>query len=275
LKVPFSKFSKSDQIKYNFNKIEVDYSKKIEKVKQIKKGLVRNYKEATIPKIIKKTPLAQEVKEFSESKIIQKEKIDEKQKAVQIIRYKRDILYSARLTYSPLNTDYSDSLTSDTNKSNLIEPSGSVSFGNHKIEASYFKSDNDFFNNENIDTSWYKLGYKYNYENVNIGLSANHISFDGNLLDGYDTFPSFEIDFKNTSDYVDFEYGGSVGLGDQVNYSYEYFFNVNIKPSVNSDESFVIGYKNRTLELKVDADNNAIDHKLEFTGPFIGINTVF
>jgi len=28
--VPFSKFSKSDQIKYNFNKIEVDYSKKIE-----------------------------------------------------------------------------------------------------------------------------------------------------------------------------------------------------------------------------------------------------
>ena len=285
--VPFSKFSQSQQIKYNFKKVEVNNIQKKEEVKKIE-----NYYNQTPSNTIKEIeivkPIDERVQEVETINVIQKEQLLEiekieqatekeivKQEVVQKTRYKQDILYSARLTYSPLSADYSDSLTSDSNKSNLIEPSGSVSIDNHKIEASYFKSDNDFFNNENLDTSWYKLGYKYNYQNVNVGLAANHINFDGNLLNGHDTFPSLEIDFKNTFASMDFEYGGAVGVGDQVEYSYEYFFNVNIKPSVNSDESFVFGYKNRTLELKVDADNNAIDHKLEFTGPFIGINTAF
>ena len=293
--VPFSKFSQNQQIEYNFKKVEVNNYERIDEVKEIKKVSIRNYKEPTSTNVINEIeiqeveiiePIVEETIDVKETKIVQQEQVSqiekieqvekpvEKQKTVQKTRYQQDILYSARLTYSPLTANYSDSNVSDSNKSNLIEPSGSVSFGEHKVEASYFKNDNDFFDSTNLETTWYKLAYKYNYKNLNIGLAANHISFDGNLLDGHDTFPSLEIDFKNSSDFIDFEYGGSVGIGDQVDYSYEYFFKVNIKPSINSEESFVIGYKNRTLELKIEdpIDDN---HKLEFTGPFIGINTVF
>ena len=115
------------------------------------------------------------------------------------------------------------------------------------------------------------MSYKYHYKNANIGFAVNHIAIDGNFIDGYETFPSLEVDFKNSLELIDFEYGGSAGKGNDVDYSYEYFFNVNIKPFDNSDESFVIGYKNRTLNL----ENGNDEYKIEFSGPFVGVNTKF
>ena len=170
------------------------------------------------------------------------------------------------MTYSPLTADYSSSLGSSSDKSNSIEPSGFISFGDHKIEASYFKSENEF-SSINTETTWYKLSYKYNYENVNIGLGVNHINFDRIVNEKKEIFPSFEVDFKNSSGLMDLEYGASLGKNENIDYAYEYFINLNIKPYDNSNQSLVLGYKNRTIE-----EN---DEKIEFTGPFIGINTVF
>jgi len=240
--VPLSEFSENQQIEHNFKKVEIINNKKIEQVKQIKKIEI-------------KKPIVIQTKQ-------------EKEKVVQRTMYKQDILYSARLTYSPLSAEYSNSTISDSSKSNSIEPSGSVSFGKHKIEASYFNSENNF-NSSNVETTLYKLAYKHKYKNVNIGLAANHLLIDSDTNKEKETFPSLEVDFKNSSEFIDLEYGASIGKNDSVDYSYEYFFNVNVKPSVNSDESLVIGYKNRTIQLKEN------DEKLEFTGPFIGINTKF
>lgn len=256
--VPFSKFSQTEQVEYNFKKAEIKADEKIEQVKQIKKVSIRNYKKPTQTNIIKKEEIRKPIAQ----------KITKSKEVVKKTKYKQDILYSARLTYSPLTAEHSTATTSDSNKSNSIEPSGSVSFGDHKVEASYFKSENDF-NSSSIDTSWYKLAYKYNYENVNVGVAANHLVIDKNSGEEKESFPSLEIDFKNNSEFIDFEYGASVGKNDNIDYSYEYFFNVNVKPSSHSDESLVVGYRNRTVQLEAN------DEKLEFTGPFIGINTKF
>lgn len=270
--IPFSKFSQNEQIEYNFKKAEINNSERIDEVRQIKKVPIRNYKKPTATNITRKIeirkPIEQESKkatELTETKVIEKK---QKEKTLKKTRYKQDILYSARLTYSPLTADYSSSITSDSNKSNSIEPSGSVSFGDHKIEASYFKSENDF-SSTNVETTWYKLAYKHKYKNANIGVGANHLVVDASANEKKETFPSLEIDFKNTSELMDFEYGASVGKNDNIDYAYEYFFNVNIKPSSSSDESLVIGYKNRTVQLEQN------EEKLEFTGPFVGINTKF
>ena len=260
--VPFSKFSKSDQVKYNFNKIEVDYSKKIE----IRKPIVQEVTK------IKETNLVvekEQIQQALDEKQLQNE--TSKSNTIQKTRYNKDILYSARLTYSPLSTKLDDL---EKDNSTFFEPSGAVSFGNHRIEANYFKSENGFFSNLlNIETIWYKLAYKHNYKNVNFGLAFNHLIFDTDLFSKEkETFPSFEIDFKNSLDYIDFEYGGSVGIGNNIDYSYEYFFNVNIKPSMHSNESFVVGYKNRTFNIK-NIINDEL--KVEFAGPFIGVNVNF
>ena len=264
--IPFSKFTENQQIKHNFKKVEINNNQRIDEVKQIKKVSIRNYKKPTSTNIVKKTEIRKSiVQKTTEPKIIQK---DLKEKNVVKTRYEHDILYSARLTYSPLTTDYSTSTTDNTNKTNSIQPSGSLTYGNHKVEASYFKSENDF-STSNLDTSWYKLAYKYNYKNINIGAAANHLVVDTNSIEKKETFPSLEIDFKNNSEVIDFEYGASVGKNSNIDYSYEYFFNVNVKPSKNSNQSLVVGYKNRTVQFE---KNN---EKLEFTGPFIGINTKF
>lgn len=249
--VPFSKFTQSEQIEHNFKKVEVNNTKNIEIAKPI------------VPRVTKKVKTNDVVKE----KILHTNKNQiKKQKHTKKTVYKQDILYSARLTYSPLTANYSSSLLDTSDTSNSVEPSGSVSFGNHKIEANYFKSENEFSSNK-AETTWYKLAYKYNYENVNIGFGANHVSIDRNNNDIKETFPSLEIDFKNSSGLLDLEYGASLGKNKNIDYSYEYFINLNIKPYENSNLALVLGYKNRTIE----KDNE----KIEFTTPLIGINTVF
>lgn len=249
--VPFSKFTQSEQIEYNFKKIEVNNTKNIEITKPI------------VPKVSEKVKTNDVVKE----KILHKNKNQvEKQKVVQKTIYNQDILYSARLTYSPLTADYSSSLGNTTDSSNSVEPSGSVSFNSHKIEANYFKSENEFSFNK-AETTWYKLSYKYNYENVNIGIGANHVSIDRNNNDIKETFPSLEIDFKNSSGLMELQYGASLGKNKNIEYAYEYFINLNLKPYNDSNLALVLGYKNRTIE----KDNE----KIEFATPLIGINTVF
>lgn len=268
--IPFSKFSQNEQIEYNFRKAEINNSERIDEVRQIKKVPIRNYKKPTATNITRKIeirkPIKQESKkatEITESKVIEKK---QKEKTLKKTRYKQDILYSARLSFSPLTADYSSSLGNTSDKSNSIEPSGSVSFGDHKIEANYFKSENDF-SSTNVETTWYKLAYKHKYRNANIGMGINHLSIDSTLSDEKEIFPSVEVDLKNTSELMDVEYGASVGKNDNIDYAYEYFINLNIKPKENSNQALVVGYKSRTIERN--------DEKFEFNGPFIGINTKF
>lgn len=262
--VPFSKFSKEKQVEYNFVKVEKKSNEKIQEVKKIKKTQIRNYKKPNEANLIKKTQLRKPVIQDT----IKPKTNNIKSAQLEATKYKQNILYTAKLTYSPLNVEHSTTTTSSTNKSNSFEPSASINYGNHKLEGSYFKSESDA-SVADIDTTWYKLAYKYNYKNASAGIAANHLIIDKTVSQKKETFPSLEIDFKNSSEYLALQYGASIGKNSNIDYAYEYFFNVDIKPSIDSSASVVVGYKNRTVQF----ENN--DEKFEFTGPYLGINTKF
>lgn len=245
--VPFSKFSKDKQIEYNFVKVEKNTNEKVQTVKEIKKTEI-------------KKPITRNNVKTVEKNI--------KPTLIEETKYKQNILYSAKLTYSPLNIDHSTSTTSSSSKSNSFEPSATLNYGDHKLEGSYFKSESDA-SIASIDTTWYKLAYKYNYKNASAGIAANYLVIDKASSEEKEIFPSLEVDFKNTSDFLELQYGASLGKNSNIDYVYEYFLNVDIKPTIDSSSSVVVGYKNKTVQFEEN------DEKFEFTGPYIGINSKF
>ena len=173
--------------------------------------------------------------------------------------------FSAQITYSPITTTISGSGISLSNKTNGFVPEIQLQKGNHKAVAEYFKVENDFLG-ANVETTIYKLGYRYVYENANVGVDANYAVFDDGTSDE-EFYPSLEIDFSHNIDNIELSYGAGIGKNNNIDYAYDYFFNAGIKPYALSEASLVAGYKNRTIK-----DN---DSKLEFKGPYIGVKSSF
>ena len=256
--VPFSEFSKNQKLKYNFVKVE----NIIEEKKVIQKPIIRAYKKETQKMVIKqreirKPILTDSVMTKTPKKVPQK-----------IMGHEDNISFSAQLIYSPITSNYSNSTSSDSRTTNLVQPEITVKYNKHTVKADYFTNESEFTSNK-IDTTWAKLGYRYNYEAVNIGIDANYVDIDNNSNNIEEIFPSLGIDVKNVTDSIDFNYGASAGTNNNIDYSYEYFFNVDIKSSVSDAASLVVGYKNKTIKLTED------EEKYEFKGPYIGINTHF
>lgn len=300
--VPFSDFSNNQKLEYNFEKVDKIESfkkvyKKVEKIKEIKvpevtkriveKDITKDID--TIKKVIKEeTPKIKiEKKELPKKEIVKPISVKKIQKTIitntpkidikkstpkvslknKIKKSKEDLTLSLEVVYSPLSVSYSKASTNESNKSNSFEPKAELSYGKHKASAKYFKSENSF-STTNLETTWYKLGYKYNYKNANIGIDANHLVVEQNSNEKKESFPSLEVDFKNSVENIDLSYGASLGKNDNVD-SYEYFVNVGIKPISTDNTSLLVGYKNRTVKIEES------DEKLEFKGPFIGVNTSF
>jgi hypothetical protein len=154
-----------------------------------------------------------------------------------------------------------------SNDTNGFVPEVELEINNHKIVAEYFKAENNFVGSD-METTIYKLGYRYKYLNANIGSDINYLELEGlTASTDEEIYPSFEIDFNHKIDNIDLSYGFGIGKNNNIEYAYDYFFNAGIKPYALSDASLVAGYKNRTV--KED------DTKVEFKGPYIGVRSTF
>jgi len=259
--VPFSKFSKEQKVEYKFETLK----KKVvvpKKTPIVKKEIV--YKKPVENIVVKKEEILQETTSIKKATMVNNKHLIHKKEA-------EPLVFNFRLnpTISSLTSEYSSSSSKASKRKTVFEPTFEVSTSNHTIGANYLKVDNDFSSTK-LETTWYKLFYKYKYHNTNLALIANHLTLDKTTSEISEIFPSFGIDFANNVDILDLSYGASVGKGSDIDYSYEYFFNIGVKPYNFDKASFVLGYKNRTV--KVD---NQADEKIEFRGPFIGINSTF
>ena len=136
----------------------------------------------------------------------------------------------------------------------------------------YFTSEDEFsgVNTGVIDTKlqWFKLGYRYNIDDLSIGADMNYVTLDVNETEDYnELYPSLELEFNHDIENIELSYGAGYGKNNNIDYSYDYFLSAGIKPYALSEASLVAGYKNRTIK---DSDT-----KLEFSGPFIGVNSTF
>jgi len=260
--IPFSEFSKEQKVEYKFETLKKEVITP-KKTQVVKKQSV--YKKPVENIVIKKEEILQNSPKLVENKIIEKK---------QYLNHKKDknpMVLNFRLNgiVSSLTSEYSNSSSKSSKKKAVFEPTFEVSSSKHTLGASYLKVDNDFTSTK-LETTWYKVFYKYKYHNANLALIANHLTLDKTASETSELFPSFGIDFANNVDILDLSYGATVGKGSDIDYSYEYFFNIGLKPYDFNKASFVLGYKNRTVKV-----TNNSDDKIEFRGPFIGINSTF
>lgn len=291
--VPLSKITQDKQLEYNFitldntviqasdvetqSTVYEDGYESVENIPVVKPQEVQIINKPKIQEVVK----PQVVKEIpNKDKLILNDEVKYTPKKAELItndmnktdvQLKKDVFFTAALTYSPITAEISDSSVSLSNKSNVFIPEGQVQINKHKFVAEYFKSENDFAGpttSVNVDTQWFKSGYRYNIENANVGADINYIKMESDLNTTEDeVFPSVEIDFSHNVDIVEFTYGAGIGTNSNIDYAYDYFLDVGIKPTQFSEASLIAGYKNRTFKDQ--------DAKYEFSGPYIGVKSTF
>ncbi len=188
------------------------------------------------------------------------------------VQLQRDLFFTAKITFSPVTADLSGFGTSLSDKSNVFIPEARIDINDHSFTAEYFTSKNEFsgINTTTIETQiqWFKGGYRYNIDNLSIGADLNYAVLDVNSEEDYnELYPSLEIDMNHNIDNISLNYGAGFGKNNNIDYSYDYFLNVGIKPYALSEASLVAGYKNRTIKDE--------DTKLEFSGPYLGVSSTF
>ncbi len=298
--IPFSKFSQSQQIEYNFKKVEVDYTQRIDEAKQIKKVLIRNYKKPMPIIINEKIEIEKPISENStniEEQIIQKKDVN---KNIEIVNeykndnilndevkytekpFSSDLSITPKLTYSYLrhDGDYPGKIGLKDNE-NILVPEISLAYKNHILKAEVMSTKGHFkrvlIGGGDLDTktSWYKLNYLYKYQDIKIGLAYNSYKMKWNPIvsnvplsvNNKRTFPSLEVHFKNEKDKLQVEYGASLGKSGTVNLAYDYYVNLGYKIFKNDDLIISAGYRNRSIEFD--------SLKFEYYGPTISLSSTF
>lgn len=185
---------------------------------------------------------------------------------------KETTTFTAQVAFSPITSEISGSGISLSDDSNTFIPQVEIGIDKHKIVAEYFQIKNSF-SGTSFDSTIAKLGYRYAFDNLNIGGDVNYskleLTLQGNDIYQEEVYPSFEMDFNQNIENIQLTYGAGLGRGDDIKYYLNYFINAGIKPYALSDASFVVGYKARTL--KYDEENIKVD----FKGPYIGVKSSF
>lgn len=277
--LPLSELSKDKQYEYNF----ITLGNTVIDAKEVNTQstpIPDGYK--SVDKIVQEVPkeentiIVEEVKKTNEIKLPKQNdlilKDEVKLTPNKEVELQRDVFFSAQLTFSPITTDLSGSGMSLSSKSNTIIPEIKLDIKDSSIVAEYFTSEDKFsgVNTGVINTKlqWFKLGYRYNIDDLSIGADMNYVTLDVNETEDYnELYPSLELEFNHDIENIELSYGAGYGKNNNIDYSYDYFLSAGIKPYALSEASLVAGYKNRTIK---DSDT-----KLEFSGPFIGVNSTF
>lgn len=272
--LPLSKISDDKKMEYNFITLDKNIdAKNIEPkvIKEEKNEIVEPLKEekTQLEKIAeeaiviekKDLILKKEIKKENSPKNIVSNK-DTINKSILNKQTQREVFFSAQITYSPISSKISASGISSSDDSNAFIPELELQINKHKIGAEYFKNENNY-----ADISLIKLGYKYEYENTNIGADLNYLKVKTSLDSQNEIYPSFEVDFNHNIENIKLSYGAGFGKNSDIDYAYDYFINAGIKPYVLSEASFIAGYKARGFKMN--------DTKFDFKGPFIGVKSSF
>lgn len=267
--VPFSKISENKKKEYNFVNSQKKKESIVKTTKEVKKTvpIKRETIEQPVRKIVKKKNRIRVVPKKKmpiTKKVVARTQMNPKEKEQETTSYNRAILLSAEAEVSFFTADYSSNTLNGSNTNLTISPKFELIDNKHKVKLQYFQASDDI-SNVDINTKWYKLGYRYNYKNSNIGFDINRITLSRSNLKEF--LPSLEVDMQNKLNQFVLNYGGSIGTNGDVD-TYEYFLNIGYEKKFDlNNTSFNLGYKNKTIK----TDNAELD----YTGPFISVKTVF
>lgn len=294
--IPLSELSDDEKVGYNFaNKKELIKpveSKNYTSVSKKNNEIIQPTQNNEIKEKIKDVNKVQENEPNSD--LAEKENIIEEFKKENILQDvskenkiakmdNKDFSITPKISYSFLKSDvYVTDRVSVVEERGVIIPELAVSYKNHTLKAetmsskAYFEGvlieGGDLF----TDSSWNKLSYLYNYQNINIGLGYNIYDFKSNLIyneygfifhgEDKEEFASLELHFKNEENNIQAEYGGSYGKNDNLDYAYDYYLDLGYK--IFKDSLIVsAGYKNRTIEID--------KLRFQYKGPTLSLSSSF
>lgn len=204
------------------------------------------------------------------------------------------IVFSGKLKYgvNNPNIDYKEDLGIEDNGYTFI-PLISIKNDYHTLLMSYFSSNYEKTNKLNkaivlntdtynsgstikttIDTSWKHLGYRYNYYNTDIGFDIHmfdsNVQIENTKIDGSYIYHALSFDKKHYLNDNIISYGGSFGMGSEVDYT-SYYFAAGTKVSFINNLNILFGYKVRNLDIKDEIYTSEVSYNgfyLNFTKAF-------
>jgi len=263
--VPFSKISESKKKEYNFVKVKEE---KNQKPKIDKQEVIKNSKkQKAVKKKTQKKQIKQKIEKTKVKKVTVKPSVIVENKTktkYEPTSYSRAILLSASAEVAVFDTDYSSNTLNGSDTSISFTPTLELIDNKHKLKLQYFTASSEISGND-IDTRWLKIGYRYNYENANIGFDINKLTLSNS--NAKDFLPSLELDLENRFNSFIVNYGASLGTNGDIDI-YEYFLSLGYENKFESNNtSFNLGYKNKTIK--------ADDIQLDYTGAFVSVKTTF
>lgn len=287
--VPFSTFSKDQKVEYNFVTVKKEKTKPQKYYKSVKDVKIEYTKPAIVEKkeivktapvvvqekvVVETTPVVEKKKPVEKivvkKEILQETKVVKEEKIIPVVKernrhrnlIKQDKYPQVKLqaVYSHLDTKVSGSNSDET--ANSFEPTVEVKVDEkNKFALTYFNAEAS-----SNDIKHAKLSYKHKVSDANVGVSANYF-VKKDAKKSQEIFPSVDVDMNHNIDQFGIGYGASYGAGSKVDYAYDYYANVSVKSEKLNDSAIVVGYKAKTYKTNSE--------KIEFNGPYIGVNTTF